>query len=82
MEKNTLNNNNNNDKFAISNTTNNMLALLRDFIKLQNKLITTYDEKTGGESVIEASAELYHCMQDAITANICETLTETQVTQL
>lgn len=80
MEKNSINNNKEN--VSISNTTNNMLALLRDFIQLQNRLIVVYDGEVGGENVIEASAELYRFMQDAITANICETLTETQVAQL
>jgi hypothetical protein len=79
MEKNDINNKEN---VSISDTTNNMLALLRDFIQLQNRLIVVYDDEVGGENVIEASAELYRFMQDAITANICETLTETQVTQL
>ena len=73
---------NNKENVSISDTTNNMLALLRDFIQLQNRLIVVYDDEVGGENVIEASAELYRFMQDAITANICETLTETQVTQL
>lgn len=80
MEMNAINNNKEN--FSISDTTNNMLALLRDFIQLQNRLIVVYDDEVGGENVIKASAELYRFMQDAITANICETLTETQVTQL
>lgn len=79
MEKHDINNKEN---VSISDTTNNMLALLRDFIQLQNRLIVVYDDEVGGENVIEASAELYRFMQDAITANICETLTETQVTQL
>lgn len=80
MGKNTLNNNKEN--FTISVTTNDMIALLRDFIQLQNRLIVVYDGEVGGENVIEASAGLYRFMQDAITANICETLTETQVSQL
>lgn len=80
MEKNAINNNKENT--SISDTTNNMLALLRDFIQLQNRLIIVYDGEVGGESVIEASAELYRLMQDAITENICETLTETQAAQL
>ena len=80
MEKNSINNNKENT--SISDTTNNMLALLRDFIQLQNRLIVVYDGEVGGENVIEASAELYRFMQDAVTANICETLTETQVAQL
>lgn len=79
MEKNDINNKEN---VSISDTTNNMLALLRDFIQLQNRLIVVYGDEVGGENVIEASAELYRFMQDAITANICETLAETQVTQL
>lgn len=80
MEKNSINNNKEN--VSISNTTNNMLALLRDFVQLQNRLIVVYDGEANGENIIEASAELYRFMQDAITANICETLTETQVAQL
>lgn len=80
METNAINNNKEN--FSISDTTNSMLALLRDFVRLQNKLIVVYDGEVGGKNVIEASSELYRLMQDAITANICETFTETQVTQL
>lgn len=80
MEKNAINNNK--DKFSISDTTNDMLALPRDFIQLQNRLIVVYDGEVGGENVIEASAELYRLMQDAITVNINETLTETQAAQL
>lgn len=80
MEKNSINNNKENT--SISDTTNNMLALLRDFIQLQNRLIVVYDGEVGGENVIEALAELYRLMQDAITVNICETLTETQAVQL
>lgn len=80
MEKNAINNNK--DKFSISDTTNDMLALLQDFVRLQNRIVVVYDGETGGENVIKASSELYHLMQDAITENISETLTETQVTQL
>lgn len=80
MENNAINNNKEN--ISISDTTNNMLALLRDFIQLQNRLIVVYDGEVGGENVIEASAELYRLMHDAITVNINETLTETQAAQL
>lgn len=80
MEKNAINNNK--DKFSISDTTNDMLALLQDFVRLQNRIVVVYDGETGGENVIKASSELYHLMQDAITVNICETLTETQAAQL
>lgn len=80
MEKNAINNNK--DKFSISGTTNDMLALLQDFVRLQNRIVVVYDGETGGENVIKASSELYHLMQDAITVNICETLTETQAAQL
>lgn len=80
MGKNAINNNK--DKFSISDTTNDMLALLQDFVRLQNRIVVVYDGETGGENVIKASSELYHLMQDAITVNICETLTETQAAQL
>ena len=80
MEKDSINNNKEN--VSISDTTNNMLTLLRDFMQLQNRLIVVYDGEVGGENIIEASAELYRLMQDAITVNICETLTETQAAQL
>lgn len=80
MEKNAINNNK--DKFSISDTTNDMLALLQDFVRLQNRIVVVYDGETGGENVIKASSELYHLMQDAITVNICETLTKTQAAQL
>lgn len=80
MEKNAINNNKEN--ISISDTTNNMLALLRDFVRLQNRIVVVYDGEVGGENVIKASSELYHLMQDAITVNICETLTDTQVAQL
>lgn len=79
MEKNAINNKEN---ISISDTTNNMLALLRDFVRLQNRIVVVYDGEVGGENVIKASSELYHLMQDAITVNICETLTDTQVAQL
>lgn len=80
MEKNTLNNNKEN--FTISNTTKEMLLLLRDFAKLQERAIALYEDKTEGENVIDATVAMMHSMQDAITENISETLTETQVTQL
>lgn len=80
MEKNAINNNK--DNFSISDTTNDMLTLLRDFVRLQNRIVVVYDGEVGGKNVIKASSELYHLMQDAITVNICETLTETQVAQL
>lgn len=79
MEKNAINNKEN---ISISDTTNNMLALLRDFVRLQNRIVVVYDGEVGGENVIKASSELYRLMQDAITVNICETLTETQAAQL
>ena len=59
-----------------------MIALLWDFIQLQNRLIVVYDDEVGGENVIKVSTEIYNLMQDAITVNICETLTETQAAQL
>lgn len=74
--------NNNSEKFAISETTNNMLTLLHDFARLQERIIATYNEQTGGENIVNTAAEVYHLMQDAITANISNTLVESKETEL
>lgn len=81
MEKNAINNNNK-STFTVSNTTADMLTLLKDFIQIQERTIALYDGKTGGENIINATAEVYHLMQDALTVNICDTLTNSQVTKL
>ncbi len=74
--KNTLNNNKEN--FTISNTTKEMLLLLRDFAKLQERAIALYEDKTEGENVIDATVAMMHSMQDAIAVNIGATLNETR----
>lgn len=80
MEKNAINNNKR--TFTVSYTTADMLALLKDFLGIQQRTIALYDGKTGGENIINATTEVYHLMQEALTANICDTLTESQVTEL
>lgn len=81
MEKN-ITVNNNKRTFTVSNTTADMLALLKDFLVIQERAIAMYNDKTGGENIINATAEVYHLMQEALTANICDTLTNSQVTEL
>lgn len=81
MNTNTKNNNTEND-FTISTTTDSMLRLMRDFQNLQERAIALYEDKTGGENIINAAAELYHQMQDAIMTNICETLAESRAAEL
>ena len=71
-----------NNNINISVTTSEMVNLLRDFLTLQERTIALYEDKTGGENVINTAAELYHQMQDAITANISETLAESHATKL
>lgn len=45
--------------------------------------ITVLDANNHGQQMyFVTEPDLYRLMQDAITANICETLTETQVAQL
>lgn len=80
MEKNAINNNKR--TFTVSNTTADMLALLKDFLGIQERTIALYNDKIGGENIINATAEVYHLMQETLTANICDTLTESKVTEL
>ena len=74
--------NNNSVSFTISETTNDMLTLLHDFARLQERVVTVYNRRTGGENIIKAAVEVYHLMQDAITANISDTLVESKETEL
>lgn len=74
--------NNNSESFTISEITNDMLTLLHDFARLQERVVTVYDRRTGGENIIKAAAEVYHLMQDALTANISDTLVESKETEL
>ena len=68
MEKNTLNNNKEN--FTISTTTDAMLRLLGDFQKLQERTIALYEERVGGDNVINATVAVHHAMEAAIMAHI------------
>ena len=87
MNNNNSNSNNNERAFAvskttteftISNTTKEMLLLLRDFAKLQERAIALYEDKTEGENVINATVAMMHSMQDAIAVNIGATFNETR----
>lgn len=78
MNTNTANNNTTAAEFTISSTTADMLRLLRDFAKLQERAIALYEGKAEGENVIDATVAVVHSMQDAIAANIGATLLETQ----
>lgn len=80
--ENQLIDNNNVKAVTISETTNNMVNLLREYTQFQNKLIVMFEEKEDSEDLIETSTEMYHLLQNAISCNICETLDETQMAQL
>lgn len=76
MEKNTVKN------FVISKKTEDMLVLLHEFVSFQERYISMFEDKKGGEDVISATSELYDKMQDAIAASIRETLTDTGIHEL
>lgn len=59
-----------------------MLNLLRRYSSLQCEIISMFEEEKGGESVIEASAELYISIMNSISQKMCDNLAETQVTEL
>lgn len=82
MNTNTADNNTPTTEFAISSTTADMLRLLCDFVKLQERAIALYEGKAEGENVIDATVAVVHSMQDAIAANIGATLTETQYVEM
>lgn len=82
MNTNTTNNNTPTTEFTISSTTADMLRLLRDFAKLQERAIALYEDKKEGENVIDATVAVVRSMQDAIAANIGATLTETQYVEI
>ena len=76
MNTNIANNNTEKD-FTISTTTGSMLRLMQDFQKLQERAIALYEDKTGGEKVVDATVTVHHAMEAAIISNICATLEET-----
>lgn len=68
-----MNNNINNSEvvFTVSNTTSEMLNLLRDCIKLQERAIKMFEDKgEEGENVIDATIDTVRAIRDAVAVNI------------
>lgn len=68
--------------FAISEKTAEMLSFLREFVTFQERCISFWENRKGGETVIAATTEVYDKMQDALAKNIRETLTDTNTREL
>lgn len=56
--------------FTVSNTTSDMLCLLRDCMKLQERAISLFEDKEEGENVINATIATVRAIRDAIAVNI------------
>lgn len=56
--------------FIVSNTTSDMLCILRDCIKLQERAISLFEDKEEGENVINATIATVRAIRDAIAVNI------------
>lgn len=56
--------------FTVSNTTSDMLCILRDCIKLQERAISLFEDKEEGENVINATIATVRAIRDAIAVNI------------
>lgn len=56
--------------FTISNTTSEMLNLLRDFFKLQERAISLFEDKEEGQDVIDATVDTVRAIRDAVAVNI------------
>lgn len=56
--------------FTVSNTTSEMLNLLRDCIKLQERAISLFEDKEEGQDVIDATADTVRAIRDAVAVNI------------
>ena len=56
--------------FTISNTTSEMLNLLRDFLKLQERAIRLFEDKEEGQDVIDATVATVRAIRDAVAVNI------------
>lgn len=56
--------------FTVSNTTSEMLNLLRDCIKLQERAISLFEDKEKGQNVIDATIDTVHAIRDAVAVNI------------
>ena len=61
---------NNKVVFTVSNTTSDMLNLLRDCINLQERAISLFEDKEEGENVINATIANVRAIRDAIAVNI------------
>nr|DAH49824.1 MAG TPA: hypothetical protein [Caudoviricetes sp.] len=66
-----MNDNINNSEvvFTVSNTTSEMLNLLRDFLKLQERAIRLFGDKEG-ENVIDATVNTVRAIRNAVAVNI------------
>lgn len=60
---------NNEVVFTISNTTSDMLCLLRDCIKLQERAIRLFEGEEG-QNVIDATVDTVRAIRDAVAVNI------------
>lgn len=56
--------------FTVSNTTSDMLCLLRDCMKLQERAISLFEDKEEGENVINATIATVRALRDTIAVNI------------
>lgn len=57
--------------FTVSNTTSEMLNLLRDCIKLQERAIKIFEDKgEDGGNVIDATIDTVRAIRDAVAVNI------------
>lgn len=56
--------------FTVSNTTSEMLNLLRDCIKLQERAISLFKDKEEGQNVIDATIDTVRAIRDAVAVNI------------
>lgn len=61
---------NNEVVFTVSNTTSDMLCILRDCMKLQERAISLFEDKEEGENVINATIATVRALRDAIAVNI------------
>lgn len=56
--------------FTVSNTTSEMLNLLRDCIKLQERAISLFEDKEEGQNVIDATIDTVRAIRDTVAVNI------------
>lgn len=68
--------------FTVSNTTSDMLNLLRDFNKWQNIAIGMFAEKENGQEIIDATVLVYRTMLDFVVANIRTNIIEAQANEI